>query len=188
MKISLSMFTPFKIAAFVKVRWRRGPWRRSRGFTMMEVMFVLAIITTLVGLVFPLYVSYLEKARVARAIVEIRTFEKEIDLYDFTKGVPPDSLAEAGIGITPDPWGSPYEYLKINCVEDDGSKKGKGASKCKAPKGARMDKFLRPINSDYDLYSMGKNRESKKPLQSSKSRDDVVRANDGAFIGLATDF
>ena len=50
------------------------------------------------------------------------------------------------------------------------------------------DKSLHPLNSDYDLYSMGKDGASTGPLTAKASRDDVVRANDGRFIGLAKDY
>jgi general secretion pathway protein G len=53
---------------------------------------------------------------------------------------------------------------------------------------ARKDHFLVPINSDYDLYSMGKDGDSVPPLGAQKSLDDVVRANDGGFVGLAANF
>ncbi len=52
----------------------------------------------------------------------------------------------------------------------------------------RKDRFLHPINSDYDLYSMGKDGESVEPLTAKKSHDDVIRANDGSFVGLAVEF
>jgi general secretion pathway protein G len=52
----------------------------------------------------------------------------------------------------------------------------------------RKDRFLHPINSDYDLYSMGKDGESVEPLTAQKSHDDVIRANDGRFVGLAVEF
>ena len=45
-----------------------------------------------------------------------------------------------------------------------------------------------PLNSDYDLYSMGLDGESKKPLSAKVSQDDILRALDGAFVGLAEDF
>jgi general secretion pathway protein G len=47
---------------------------------------------------------------------------------------------------------------------------------------------LHPINSDYDLYSIGKDGESVAPLTAKKSWDDVIRAADGAYIGLAKGF
>ena len=50
------------------------------------------------------------------------------------------------------------------------------------------DRFLVPLNSDFDLYSMGRDGESVAPLTAAKSREDVVRAANGAFIGLASKF
>jgi general secretion pathway protein G len=52
----------------------------------------------------------------------------------------------------------------------------------------RTDKNLVPLNSDYDLYSMGKDGESQIPLTVKISHDDIIRANDGAFVGLAIDY
>jgi len=53
---------------------------------------------------------------------------------------------------------------------------------------ARKDKFLVPLNSTYDLYSKGKDGQSKLPLTAKASKDDIIRASDGAFIGLASEF
>ncbi len=53
---------------------------------------------------------------------------------------------------------------------------------------ARKDRKLNPLNSDFDLYSLGKNGVSKTQLTNKDSLDDVVRANDGAFVGLAADY
>ena len=49
----------------------------------------------------------------------------------------------------------------------------------------RKDKFLVPLNSDYDLYSMGPDGKSVPPLTAKASRDDILRANDGEFFGPA---
>ena len=54
--------------------------------------------------------------------------------------------------------------------------------------GARKDKFLVPLNTDYDLYSRGQDGESAGPLTASESKDDVIRALDGRYVGLASDF
>jgi len=53
---------------------------------------------------------------------------------------------------------------------------------------ARRDHNLVPINSDFDLYSMGPDGQSVKPLTGGVSRDDIVRANDGAFVGKASTY
>lgn len=69
-----------------------------------------------------------------------------------------------------DPWGSPYQYLKLLL-------KSKGKV-CK-------DHNLVPSNSDYDLYSLGKDKQSVSPLTAKASNDDIIRANNGDFVGLA---
>jgi len=65
---------------------------------------------------------------------------------------------------------------------------GGGGPPCGSIGGARKDRFLVPINSDFDLYSMGKDGQSVGPLTAQKSHDDVIRANDGGFYGLASNF
>ena len=55
-----------------------------------------------------------------------------------------------------------------------------------APQGLAKGPQPVPINSSYDLFSQGKDGQSSPPLTASASRDDIVRANDGDFIGLAS--
>ena len=76
-----------------------------------------------------------------------------------------------------DPWGRPYIYYRF--PESHGQA---------PPSGARRDRFLVPVNSDYDLYSQGKDGQTSIPFTARASRDDVVRANDGGYIGLASGF
>lgn len=73
-----------------------------------------------------------------------------------------------------DPWGKPYVYLNLRDPASSGN--------------ARKNKNLVPINSDFDLYSVGKDGQSSPPPTSKFSRDDVVRANDGRYNGLAADY
>jgi len=129
----------------------------------------------LAALAIPNYSRVRERAQVAKAIGDIRTIQLDIQDYTLTSGgTPPASLADVGRGGLLDPWGNPYQYLVI------AGKKGKG--------GFRKDRFLVPINSDYDLYSMGPDGASAGPLSAKASRDDIIRANDGGFVGLAADF
>ena len=90
--------------------------------------------------------------------------------------MPPANLNSVGQANKLDPWGRPYQYLQIQ-----------GASKSIIGK-ARKNKNLVPINSYYDLYSKGKDGVSAGPLTAGPSRDDVVLANDGGFVGLASDY
>jgi len=52
----------------------------------------------------------------------------------------------------------------------------------------RKDHFQVPVNTDFDLYSMGKDGRSRAPFTAKASRDDIVRVNDGKYIGLASNF
>jgi general secretion pathway protein G len=75
-----------------------------------------------------------------------------------------------------DPWGRPFQYLNIA----NSGNKAKGHQ--------RKDKFLVPVNSDFDLYSLGEDGVSSPPFTAKGSRDDIVRANNGAYIGLAENY
>ena len=88
--------------------------------------------------------------------------------------LPPPSLVDVGRDGLLDPWNRPYRYLSFTGL------KGKGAM--------RKDRFLVPLNAEYDLYSRGKDGKTRPPLNAKDSRDDIVRANDGGFVGLATNY
>jgi general secretion pathway protein G len=134
----------------------------------------------------PSYQSALDEARNTRAIGEIKTIEKEILFFEATQRRLPSTLAEVGKGDAKDPWGNAYEYL--NFEEALKASKGGGKGGPKTPPGARKDKNLHPINSSFDLYSMGKDGKSVAPLTAGPSQDDIVRANDGGFVGLGSDY
>ena len=154
----------------------KGPSERYLGFTLMELLVALALVGTIASIAVPAYYKYVDRANIVDAAVDIRTIEQIIARYEAREGELPDSLADAGAGGFIDPWGNPYQYLRI----EGAGLKGKGA--------LRKDKKLNPINSDYDLYSMGKDGESKKPLTAKASHDDIVRAANGAFVGLAINY
>jgi general secretion pathway protein G len=137
-------------------------------------MIALAIVAILISVALPAFERQREKTRVAIAVSDIGAIAAAIRLYHTDAGEFPSSLAEVGYGGNLDPWGRPYEYLNYAS--------GKGNGK------PRKDKKLKPLNSDFDLYSVGKDGQSMAPLNAKASRDDVVRARDGAFIGLAIDF
>ncbi len=144
------------------------------GFTLVEILIVLAIVVILAGLALGAYDRYRDKMRVAQAVTDIGAIATAIKMYEVDARDLPASLDDVGAGKRLDPWGRPYQYFDL------GSSKGNGM--------ARKDKKLAPLNSDFDLYSLGKDGQSKPPLVVPVSRDDVVRARDGKFIGLAQDF
>lgn len=148
--------------------------RRSAGFTLIELMIAVAIVGVLSAIATVRYLGYIEKVRVTRAILDIKAIQTEID-GAAGEGVPlPVNLTAAGLQKN-DPWGFPYRYLALR--DALGRRINQGA--------ARKDRFLVPLNDDYDLYSIGKNGQTAVGLTAPRSLDDVVRANDGAFIGPA---
>jgi general secretion pathway protein G len=52
----------------------------------------------------------------------------------------------------------------------------------------RKDRNLHPLNSEFDLYSIGKDGRSMSALTAQISQDDVIWARDGNFVGLAADY
>lgn len=270
-----------------------GPSRGCRsyllhtdGFSLIELMLAISIVGVLAALAIPNYLDFIEKARVARAISEMHALTKDIKGFAFGSGTYPNSLAEIGRSTMLDPWGTPYQYYRINCGTVDeitnlaklklqrkssprvvpavhplssqndwnraftdsnswvqqgntyfvagngsggaggtgnsagasgggagggaggagggngggngggggnaggngGGNGGGGGPPCGGAGGARKDRFLVPINSDFDVYSMGKNRDTVAPLNPPKSQDDVIRASDGGYYGLARNF
>lgn len=153
---------------------------RRRGFTVIELLIVVLMIGTLTAIGIPVYANALDKAKITRAIADIQAFGREIEAYYGYNDKFPDSLVEIGRANWRDPYGNPYEYLKISCDETTG--------KCKAPAGHRKDKFFKPLNWDFDLYSRGKDGLTKEALDSKEGADDIVRAANGAFVGLASEF
>jgi len=154
--------------------------KKYTGFTLVELMVVIAIIGTLAGIAVPIFTNYLDRARVARAKSEIRTIEKEIISFILERDRFPVDLSEIGLEGMPDPYGNPYQYQLSTYIDKKGNVK-------KSPQ-ARKDHNLVPVNTDFDLYSMGKDGESKAPFTAKASRDDIVRANNGQYIGLVSGY
>jgi general secretion pathway protein G len=138
-------------------------------------MVVLAIVGTLVAIGVPITSEYVDRAKIARAIAEIRTMQDEIHLYGVDRsGKLPATLLDIGRGTLEDPWGNLYQYQSFEGLT------GKGKM--------RKDRSLVPINSDFDLYSMGRDGRTQYPLTAAASHDDIIRANDGRYIGLASEY
>ena len=146
----------------------------ARGITFLEVLLIIGIFGILAAIAIPSYESYVERTRVARAVIDVASISSAISRYETENRAFPDSLADVGAASMRDPWGQPYQYVN----HDE-----------KATRGLwRRDKNIVPINTDFDLFSTGKDHQSKPQLTFKTSRDDVVRANNGRFIGLASEY
>lgn len=260
-----------EVALFRPARVGRSYLLHPEGFSLIELMLAISIVGVLAALAIPNYMDFIEKARVARAVSELHALAKDINGFALGTGTYPNNLADVGLSTRLDPWGTPYQYYRINCgtVENivnmaklkllrkhspravpavyshvtqgnwhgsftdshesvqhgraylvagggagggaggagggsgggsgnaggngggaggAGGGNGGGGPPCGGIGGARKDRFLVPINSDFDLYSMGKDRNTVAPLNPPKSQDDVIRASDGGFYGLARNF
>ena len=169
--------------------------RGSSGFTLVELAIVIVILGILAALGTTAYSSMIDRARVVQAIGDIRAISFSVDDYYMRHGSYPETLADAGVDERLDPWGNPYEYLRIAGDAGNGNGNGNGngggnggGGNGGGGGGVRKDKNLVPINTDYDLYSKGPDGESVAPLTAAASHDDIVRAANGGFIGLAENY
>ena len=151
-----------------------GCTSRRRGFTLVEVVLAVMILGILSGLGISQYHKGIERARVAAAVGDITAIQFAIADHRSRYRALPASLDEVGFGDRLDPWGQPYVYLPLVGPGSTGQ--------------ARKDRSLVPINSDYDLYSKGADGSSVAPLTAAASQDDVIRANNGGYVGLAAGY
>lgn len=108
------------------------PYRSMSGFTLIEVMVVVVILSILAAIVIPRIMDRPDQARIVKAKQDIRALESALNLYrldNFTypttdQGLealkeepssqpePPNWKAGGYIDRLPkDPWGNEYQYL-----------------------------------------------------------------------------
>ena len=123
---------------------------RRKGFTLVELLVVLAILALLVAVVTPQVMKYLGRARVDTAQIELRNLSTALDLFMFDVGRYPtqqeglDALVINSSHLSK--WNGPY--LKASAVPLD-------------PWGHPYGYKNPGQNGDYDLYTLGPDAQGK---------------------------
>ncbi len=104
----------------------RPSFRRSGGFTLVEMLLVLVILATLAAIVIPKMAGRSQQAKVTAAASQIQSFKTALDSFEVDNGYYPkggnlNDLVNQPNGATNwkgpyleriplDPWGNPYTY------------------------------------------------------------------------------
>ncbi|MGB9849147.1 MAG: type II secretion system protein [Moorellaceae bacterium] len=98
--------------------------KKGKGFTLVELLVVVAIIAILAAVLMPKLLGYTERARQARALADLGSMKTIVEVYaaDQGNGLYPDNtnvgtvMQNNGIAWTgdakgvKDPWGNAYYY------------------------------------------------------------------------------
>jgi general secretion pathway protein G len=155
---------------------RRGV---SSGLTLIELLITISVIAILGSIAVPKYWASQEVDRNSQVTDDIRAIAFQIDLHAAIHKELPATLPIAKL----DPWGNPYRYTNFALARKHTTKDGKPGTQR-----IRTNKILGPVNSDYDLWSMGPDGASNPKLTAKTSRDDIIRADDGRYIGPASEY
>lgn len=139
-----------------------------RGFTLVELIVVAAVLGVLASMALPFYSGYIKSVRNSACVADLRSIDKAILAYVTSNNALPASLNDVGMGSTVDPWQRPFAYKILSNGDPL----------------ALEDIAFHPLNTDYDLYSTGPDGVSLPATGDPGNTDDIVRSNDGAYVGV----
>lgn len=147
----------------------------KRGFTLVELIVVCAVLGILATMAFPAIADLKNKANISRCIAEIRGLEKDIFAYWSDAAKFPDGLVNIKRDNQKDPWGNSYVYYPIPNAAHTGAYPEYGGGW---------------LNDDFDLYSKGANGLTAhsiiSPPLTNNSSDDIVRGGSGSVVELGS--
>lgn len=157
---------PSRSETDIKLFVSRTAVRNRGGFTLVELLVVMAIVGTLVIMAMTGFGKFKELARISRAQVEIRGMEREISAWATEKGGLPPTLGDINRQDLLDPWKRNYVYSTTPTRTFSGDE----------------------INGDFDLYSTGSDGLTADSIVDDTSKDDIIRGRDGSFVGIAIEY
>jgi general secretion pathway protein G len=102
-------------------RERAGSRESEAGFTLVEMLVVIAIIGLIMGLIGPRVLNYLSESKVKAAKIQLQSFASALDLYFLDAGRFPSSAEGLAALVRQTPgvaaWNGPY--LKGGSVPND---------------------------------------------------------------------
>ena len=144
-----------------------------KGFTLVELIIAAFIISVLATVGFIGYQEFHYRGQVSQAIADIRSIEGKLYTYYAENVSFPPTLAQVQEQNRVDPWNRPYQYWPIT-------------GQINQP--VRKDRNLHPLNTDFDLGSVGKDGLTSLALTANASKDDIIRASNGKFVNLASKY
>lgn len=95
------------------------------GFTLMELLVVVAILVVLVGVATPMYLSYLESSKVRVARTDAVRLAGVLKNFQVMNGSLPQegdwSMLPLERNPPLDPWNKPYQWISSEAPQADGS-------------------------------------------------------------------
>ncbi|MEI6827265.1 MAG: prepilin-type N-terminal cleavage/methylation domain-containing protein [Desulfuromonadales bacterium] len=138
----------------------------SCGFTLVELILVVAILGALAIIALPSFYTYIKSTKTVASAADLRTIDKAITAYVLEVNALPATLNDVNMASLVDPWKRPYVYQIITGGYDE-----------------LVDIAGVSLNTDYDLYSMGLDGATTF-VPSVVTADDITRSNNGSYVGV----